>query len=113
MSKIMNEASDFVDQSLAGIVAANPNDLALCETSRRSVVRAGQAKGDGKVAIVTGGGYGHLPVFLGYVGQGMCDGCAVGNVFTSPSAEAIVECARRPTAAQASCSSLATTWATP
>lgn len=95
MSKIMNEASDFVDQSLAGIVAANPNDLALCETSRRSVVRAGQAKGDGKVAIVTGGGYGHLPVFLGYVGQGMCDGCAVGNVFTSPSAEAIVECARR------------------
>ena len=43
----------------------------------------------GKVAIVTGGGYGHLPTFLGYVGIGLCDGVAVGNVFTSPSFDTI------------------------
>lgn len=40
---------------------------------------------EGKVGIVTGGGSGHLPLFLGYVGDGMVDGCAVGNVFASPS----------------------------
>ncbi|MEZ4610550.1 MAG: dihydroxyacetone kinase subunit DhaK [Caldilineaceae bacterium] len=38
----------------------------------------------GKVALATGGGSGHLPVFLGYVGKGMLDGCAVGDVFQSP-----------------------------
>jgi dihydroxyacetone kinase/dihydroxyacetone kinase-like protein len=41
------------------------------------------------VGIVTGGGSGHLPVFLGYVGKGLCSGVAVGNVFSSPSAEQI------------------------
>ena len=46
-------------------------------------------KQESKVSIITGGGYGHLPVFLGYVGDGLCDGVAVGNVFTSPSCETI------------------------
>ena len=48
-------------------------------------------KQENKVAIVTGGGTGHLPLFLGYVGDGMLDGCAVGSVFQSPSAEQIYE----------------------
>ena len=58
----------------------------------RAVVRADAPKA-GKVAIVTGGGYGHLPTFLGFVGQGFCDGVAVGNVFTSPSCDAIMSAA--------------------
>jgi len=37
------------------------------------------------VAIVAGGGSGHLPVFMGYVGRGLIDGAAIGNVFASPS----------------------------
>ncbi|HPG20548.1 MAG TPA: dihydroxyacetone kinase subunit DhaK, partial [Flexilinea sp.] len=41
----------------------------------------------GKVGIATGGGSGHLPLFLGYVGEGMLDGCSIGDVFQSPSAE--------------------------
>ncbi len=45
----------------------------------------------GKVALATGGGSGHLPVFLGYVGQGLLDGCAVGDVFASPNAEQMYE----------------------
>jgi phosphoenolpyruvate---glycerone phosphotransferase subunit DhaK len=49
----------------------------------------------GKVALATGGGSGHLPVFLGYVGQGMLDGCAVGDVFASPSAEQMLAVTRR------------------
>ena len=48
----------------------------------------------GKVAIITGGGTGHLPLFLGYVGEGLLDGCGVGGVFQSPSAEQIFEISR-------------------
>ena len=48
-------------------------------------------QGTGKVAIITGGGTGHLPLFLGYVGENLLDGCAVGSVFQSPSAEQIYE----------------------
>ena len=48
----------------------------------------------GKVAIATGGGSGHLPVFMGYVGRGLADGAAVGNVFSSPSAEQMLAVAR-------------------
>jgi dihydroxyacetone kinase len=48
----------------------------------------------GKVSIVTGGGSGHLPVFLGYVGRGLADGVAVGNVFRSPSSEQILDATR-------------------
>jgi len=46
-------------------------------------------------ALATGGGSGHLPVFLGYVGQGMLDGCAVGDVFASPSADQMLEVTKR------------------
>jgi dihydroxyacetone kinase-like protein len=50
---------------------------------------------EGKVALATGGGSGHLPVFLGYVGKGMLDGCAVGDVFSSPSADQMFEVTQR------------------
>jgi phosphoenolpyruvate---glycerone phosphotransferase subunit DhaK len=46
------------------------------------------------VALATGGGSGHLPVFLGYVGQGLLDGCAVGDVFASPSADRMLDVTR-------------------
>jgi dihydroxyacetone kinase/dihydroxyacetone kinase-like protein len=45
----------------------------------------------GKVGIVTGGGSGHLPLFKGYVGRGLCDGVAIGNVFSSPSSAQVLE----------------------
>ena len=48
----------------------------------------------GKVAIITGGGTGHLPLFLGYVGDGLIDGCGVGGVFQSPSPEQIYNIAK-------------------
>ncbi len=89
MKKIMNDPSQFVDDSLKGIIAANPSQLKFAGDDIRAVVRADAPVQD-KVAIVTGGGYGHLPTFLGFVGAGLCDGVAVGNVFTSPSAETIV-----------------------
>jgi len=84
MKKILNRPADFVDEMLEGIVTAHPQELRFAG-DKRAIVRA-DAPVKGKVAIATGGGSGHLPVFLGYVGKGLLDGCAVGNVFSSPTA---------------------------
>jgi dihydroxyacetone kinase-like protein len=81
MKKILNAPSAYVDEMLSGLCAAYPGDYALA--GERVLARAGGAV-KGKVGIVTGGGSGHLPVFLGYVGQGLLDACAVGNVFAGP-----------------------------
>jgi phosphoenolpyruvate---glycerone phosphotransferase subunit DhaK len=86
MKKLINDPFAFVDEMLDGIVRAHPDQLKLVGPDRRSVVRA-DAPVQGKVAIVTGGGSGHLPVFMGYVGKGMADGCSIGNVFSSPNAD--------------------------
>lgn len=86
MKKIINNPDNFVNEMLEGILAAHPGELKAANADLRSIVRA-DAPVQGKVGLVTGGGSGHLPVFLGYVGKGMLDGCAVGNVFASPSAQ--------------------------
>ena len=83
MKKILNAPAAYVDEMLEGLCAAHPEAYALLGEDRRVVVRAGGPV-KGKVGIVTGGGSGHLPVFLGYVGEGLLDGCAVGNVFAGP-----------------------------
>ncbi len=86
MKKFLNEPRRFVDEMLEGILLAHPDQLAYAAGDRRCIVRDGRPV-KGKVGIATGGGSGHLPLFLGYVGQGMLDGCSVGGVFQSPSAE--------------------------
>lgn len=90
MKKIMNNAEDFVRETVEGIIAAHPESLKLVDGNFRCMVRADKIK-ENKVAITTGGGSGHLPTFLGYVGYGLADGVTVGNVFASPSAEAMHE----------------------
>ncbi len=92
MQKIINDPNAFVDEMLEGILLAHPDRLRKA-ADPRVVVRA-DAPRPGKVGIVTGGGSGHLPVFLGYVGFGLADGVAVGNVFASPSSEQILEATR-------------------
>jgi dihydroxyacetone kinase-like protein len=68
-----------------GYVMANKNVRVLQEAR---VVASQDAPVKGKVGIVTGGGSGHKPAFIGYVGKGMCDAVAVGEIFTSPPAHA-------------------------
>lgn len=85
MKKIINKPVDFVPEMLDGLIKAHPDQLAFTQDIH-CIVRA-DSPVQGKVALATGGGSGHLPVFLGYVGKGMLDGCAVGDVFASPSAE--------------------------
>lgn len=90
MKKIMNDPFSFVDEGVEGILAAHSDKLKLAQGDLRALVRA-EAPIKGKVAIATGGGSGHLPVFLGYVGKGMADGCAIGNVFSSPTSKQMLK----------------------
>ncbi len=93
MKKILNNPVDYVDEMLAGLTAAHPGFYRLHGGSGRVVARSGAGK-PGKVGIVTGGGSGHLPVFTGYVGPGLLDACAIGDVFSSPSAEQMADAIR-------------------
>ncbi len=94
MKKILNNPNDFVVEMLEGLLKAHPTQLSYAGDDVHCIVRA-DAPVVGKVALATGGGSGHLPVFLGYVGQGMLDGCAVGDVFASPSADQMFEVTKR------------------
>ncbi|NLD17549.1 MAG: dihydroxyacetone kinase subunit DhaK [Tissierellia bacterium] len=89
MKKIINDPVNFVDESIEGILLANPEKLEALDEDKRIILN--KNKKVNEVGIVTGGGSGHLPTFLGYVGDGMIDGCAVGNVFASPSANKMYE----------------------
>ena len=93
MRKLINNPDAFVDEMLDGLLLAHPDQIKAASDDRRALVRA-DAPRAGRVGIVTGGGSGHLPVFLGYVGPGLCSGVAVGNVFSSPSAEQILAATR-------------------
>jgi dihydroxyacetone kinase-like protein len=86
MKKIINDPFQVVDETVSGILKAYPFHLRMAKDSTRALVRA-DAPIKGKVAICTGGGSGHIPVFLGYVGPGLVDGVSVGNVFSSPAAD--------------------------
>ena len=90
MKKLINDPAQFVDEMLEGLLLAHPDQLRAATEDKRALVRADSPK-QGRVGIVTGGGSGHLPTFLGYVGEGLCSGVAVGNVFSSPSAEQVLE----------------------
>ena len=83
MKKIINRPEDFVKDTMEGIIAAYGDKVKLYNDDYRILLSSYPVK-EGKVGIVTAGGSGHLPVFLGYVGQGLLDGCTVGNVFASP-----------------------------
>jgi dihydroxyacetone kinase-like protein len=89
MKKLMNSADRFVDEMLDGLVAAHPS---LVREDR--VIRTAQGAKSGRVGIVSGGGSGHLPLFTGYVGRGLLDACAIGDVFAGPSVESCMAAIR-------------------
>ncbi len=93
MKKIINRPEDFVKDTMEGIIAAYGDKVKLYNDGYRILLSSYPVK-EGKVGIVTAGGSGHLPVFLGYVGQGLLDGCTVGNVFASPSSAKMADTIR-------------------
>jgi phosphoenolpyruvate---glycerone phosphotransferase subunit DhaK len=92
MKKLMNNPADYVDESLDGLCEAFDGYRRTGRAGR--VVARDDAPVPGKVGVVTGGGFGHLPVFAGYVGSGMLDACAVGNVFAGPPADICADAIR-------------------
>ena len=93
MKKLINHPDDFVRETMEGIISAYGDKVKFLNNDFRILLSAYPAR-EGKVGIVTAGGSGHLPVFLGDEGQGLLDGCTVGNVFASPSAGKMEEMIR-------------------
>ena len=93
MKKILNDPHAYVAEMLEGLVLAHPEYYARAGSDGRVIKRPG-APIAGKVGIVSGGGSGHLPIFTGYVGTGLLDACAIGEVFASPSVDQMAEAMR-------------------
>jgi dihydroxyacetone kinase-like protein len=89
MKKLINDPDDVVDEMLDGMVAAYPDQVRRLPDTK--VLVRDDAPVDGKVGIVSGGGSGHEPTHAGYLGDGMLDGAAAGEVFTSPTADELEE----------------------
>ncbi len=85
MNRVINDPNEVTEDSLVGVLAAHPDLLAATDHPR--VLRAAQRPASPRVGVVTGGGSGHEPAFLGYVGPGLVDAVAVGEVFASPTAK--------------------------
>ena len=87
MKKIINNADNFVEESISGLVKSYPEIYKYSSETNKVLTRS--VKGNNKVGLVSGGGSGHLPLFTGYIGKGLLDSCAIGNVFASPSVDEI------------------------
>ncbi len=92
IKKFLNQPDDAVDEMLEGAVKAHSRYLVPIAGSHRALV-AREGPRPGKVGLVIGGGSGHEPCFLGYVGRGLADAVAIGNVFSSPPPVPIALCA--------------------
>ena len=85
MNRIINNPDEVVEDALRGYLRAHPDILAATDNPR--VLRERNAPRAGKVGVVTGGGSGHEPAFLGYIGENLIDAGAIGENFSSPTAK--------------------------
>ena len=93
MQRFFNDPDDIVDETVAGFVKAH-GDLVCKDPMNPRVVLSRFAPQEGRVGIVTGGGSGHEPAFIGYAGRNMVDAVAVGELFSSPTAQAFADAIR-------------------
>ncbi|MBB5443666.1 MULTISPECIES: dihydroxyacetone kinase family protein [unclassified Paraburkholderia] len=94
MKKLINDVSTVVPDMLDGLIALNPQ-LSLLQGGTivlRADAQAAAARGE--VALISGGGSGHEPAHGGYVGHGMLSAAVAGEVFTSPSIDAVLDAIR-------------------
>lgn len=92
MQRIINDPNQVVEDMLRGFVKGHPKLVRATDNPR--VLKSAFAPVPGKVGIVTGGGSGHKPAFIGYLGRNMVDAVAAGEIFTSPSAQAFFDAFR-------------------
>lgn len=86
MNKLINHPDDMVSEMLDGYLAMYPN-LFERVTNTNGLIRKNKSD---KVSIVIGGGAGNEPWVIGYVGAGLADGAALGNVYAAPPSRAIL-----------------------
>lgn len=88
MQRILNDPDNIVEEMLEGFLKAHPDLVEATENPRaiKSVFPT-----EGRVAVVTGGGSGHKPAFIGFCGENLCDGIAVGEICSSPTAKAFLD----------------------
>lgn len=91
MQRILNNPDDIVDEMLKGFLKVHSDIVEATENPR--VIKAKNIPA-GKTGVVTGGGSGHKPAFIGYVGKNMCDAAAVGEICSSPTAAAFLDAFR-------------------
>ncbi len=93
MQRIINDPDQVVPDMLKGFLRAHRDIVA--PTANPRVLKYRQAPVKNKVGIVTGGGSGHKPAFVGYIGKNLVDAVAVGEIFTSPTANAFLHAFRQ------------------
>jgi dihydroxyacetone kinase len=93
MQRFLNNPDDLVDETVAGFVKAH-RDLVHLSSENHRVVVSNAAGTAGRVGIVTGGGSGHEPAFIGYTGRNLVDAVAVGEIFSSPTAKSFADAIR-------------------
>lgn len=94
---LLNDASTWASESVRGFVLANNTNLITLKEHTNVVVRrdyASLAGSSSRVALISGGGSGHEPAHLGYVGYGMLTACVCGDLFASPSVASILAAIR-------------------
>ena len=89
MQRFVNNPDEVVEDTVKGFLKAHSDIVRLAENQR--VVVAKDAPYPGKVGVVTGGGSGHEPAFIGYTGKNMLDAVAVGELFSSPTAKSFYD----------------------
>lgn len=92
MKKLVNHPDAVAAETVEGFVAAYPGYVRKVNGAQAVVRRVAPVQG--QVAVITGGGSGHEPMFIGYVGRGMAHGSVAGNVFTSPPPQPICATAK-------------------
>ncbi|NTJ09254.1 dihydroxyacetone kinase subunit DhaK [Rhizobium lusitanum] len=92
MQRFINNPDEVVEDTVKGFIKAHSDIVRLAENPR--VVIAKDAPHAGKVGVVTGGGSGHEPAFIGYTGKNMLDAVAVGELFSSPTAKSFHDAIR-------------------
>ncbi len=93
MQRIINDPSLVVEDMLKGFAKCHKDIIHVDEENPRVVI-SNTALDKKKVGIITGGGSGHKPAFIGYCGKNMVDAVAVGEIFSSPTAKSFYDCIR-------------------
>ena len=88
MQRIMNDPDYIVDEMVEGFLK---NHKDLVEKTANPRVLKSRFPTEGRVAVVTGGGSGHKPAFIGYCGENLCDAVAIGEICSSPTAMAFCD----------------------